>query len=177
MGATREQKDTQSNTGQRRQQAIVYYSINQPTKAIVQEQTSIRKKAWSSQGRRRTRHKNKKDSANVVMPSQLELAKRYNIKSCRCGNLTAINHHIKERIQMKHDQVCSLWGASIHEVHGLSRETSTALLSVHGTQQGKKMLPQLPQRLLLWDGMSRFSTTPRKAKIGKRKSEWTPPSY
>ena len=48
-----------------------------------------------------------KNDADVVTTTQVKMAKRYKFKSRLCGDLTAINHHIQEREQMKHDQVCS----------------------------------------------------------------------
>ena len=46
----------------------------------------------------------------VVTPQQLKLARKHNLKSRLCGDLTAFNHHLQERVNLKHDKVCAYCG-------------------------------------------------------------------
>jgi hypothetical protein len=51
-----------------------------------------------------------KNDAHAVTTIKVMTAKQHKFKSYLCGDLTSINHHIQEREQMKHDQVCSFCG-------------------------------------------------------------------
>jgi hypothetical protein len=87
------------------------------TRLSVNQQKQLYKK---NEGARKPGHPKKDEAKNdvhVVMPSQLKMAKSFKVKSRLCGDLTAINHHIKKRKQIKHHQVCSFCGEPESQAH------------------------------------------------------------
>jgi hypothetical protein len=116
--------------------------------------------------------KNKKDAAKVVTPNQLKLAKRYKVKSRMCGNLTAINHHIKERMQMKHDQVCSFCGEPAYTRSMVCPEKPALhFFPSKGPNKGKSCFLDYHNDRCFGLAHRDFPVL-----LGKHKSEWTPPS-
>jgi hypothetical protein len=106
-----------------------------------------------------------KNDAHIVTPSHVKLAKRYKVKSRLCGDLTAISHHINQRVQMKHDQVCSYCGEPAYTRCMVCPEKPALhFYPSKGPNMGKSCF-------LDYHNDCCFSSTPWKAQ-----SEWSPPS-
>ena len=85
--------------------AVTRLSISQQKRLYKNKHGVARKPGCPKKGEEQAN----KD-AIVVTPSQLTVAKRYKVKSRLCGDLNAIAYHVKERAQMKQDQVCAFCG-------------------------------------------------------------------
>jgi hypothetical protein len=113
-----------------------------------------------------------KTNAHVVKPGQLKIAKRFKVKSRLCGDLTAINHHIKEREQMKHDQVCSYCGEPAYTRCTVCPEKPALhFYPSKGPNMGKSCFLDYHNDCCFGLARRDFPVL-----LGKRKSEWTPPS-
>ena len=95
-----------------------FYPGDSAMRAVTRLTVAQKKRASNGATITRGRGRPKKSEASntsiaggpVVTPDQLKLAKRYKVKSRLCGDMTAIKHHIKESVSLKHSKVCAFCG-------------------------------------------------------------------
>jgi hypothetical protein len=113
-----------------------------------------------------------KTDAHVVTLGQLKLARRFKVKSRLCSDLTAINHHIKEREQVKNDQVCSNCGEPAYTRCTVCPEKPALhFFPSKGPNMGKSCFLDYHNDCCFGLAHQEFPVL-----LTKRKSEWSPPS-
>ena len=113
------------------------------------------------------------ETLHVVTPAQVKLAKRYTVTKTRmCGDLNTVAHHIQEREQMKHDHVCAFCGEPAYTRCTVCPEKPALhFYPARGPNAGKSCF--LDYHNDCYFGLARQDCSEL---LGKRKSEWTPPS-
>jgi hypothetical protein len=146
--------------------AVTRLSMSQQKKAYKKKDGVARKPG------RPKKDEEAKDDAHVVTPKQLKIAKRYKFKSRLCGDLTAINHHVKERQQMKHDQVCSYCGEPAYtRCMVCPEQPALHFFPSKGPNMGKSCFLDYHNDCCFGLARRDFPVL-----LGKRKSDWSPPS-
>ena len=113
-----------------------------------------------------------KNDAREVTPTQVKAAKRYKLKSRLCGDLTAINHHIKEREHMKHAQVCSFCGELAYTRCTVCPEKPALhLFPAKGPNKEKSCFVDYHSDCCFGLARRDFPVL-----LGKSKTDWSPPS-
>ena len=119
-----------------------------------------------------TRSSSRSSDAPIVTPQDLKLATRYRLKSRLCGDLTAFNHHIKEKVNMKHHKVCAYCGEKAYTMCTVCPDQPALhFFPSKGPSAGKTCFLDYHNNVCF--GLARQDFT---GVLGKRKSEWSPPS-
>jgi hypothetical protein len=123
-------------------------------------------------GRPKKRAGAEENDAHVVTPTQVKIAKRYKYKSRLCGDLSAINHHIKSREQMKHEQVCSFCGEPAYTRCMICPEKPALhFFPAKGPNKEKSCFIDYHDDCCFGLARRDFPVL-----LGKTKKEWSPPS-
>jgi hypothetical protein len=147
--------------------AVTRLSMSQQKKQFKNKNAVARKP-----GRPKKDEEQAEKQAHLVTPSQLKLAKRYKVKSRLCGDLNAISHHIKERTQMKHDQVCTYCGEPAYTRCMVCPEKPALhFFPSKGPNKGKSCFLDYHNDCCFGLARRDFPVL-----LGKRKSEWAPPT-